>query len=123
MLMVSSCVCFYCIGSIGYAVYAVIILLFLFLFLMILRPPRSTRTDTLFPYTTLFRSPVAEGQEPFEDALDRGDIGLDAVLREQLAGLVLEARVADLAGAAAWITLQENNALAKLDVEIGRAHV
>src|SRR3546814_5665769 len=25
-------------------------------FLMILRPPRSTRTDTLFPYTTLFRS-------------------------------------------------------------------
>src|SRR3546814_16021611 len=30
-------------------------LLFLF-FLMIRRPPRSTRTDTLFPYTTLFRS-------------------------------------------------------------------
>src|SRR3546814_5900916 len=28
----------------------------LFFFLMILRPPRSTRTDTLFPYTTLFRS-------------------------------------------------------------------
>src|SRR3546814_5621568 len=26
---------------------------------MILRPPRSTRTDTLFPYTTLFRSAVA----------------------------------------------------------------
>src|SRR3546814_18772969 len=26
------------------------------LFLMIRRPPRSTRTDTLFPYTTLFRS-------------------------------------------------------------------
>src|SRR3546814_15364265 len=31
---------------------------FLFVFLMIRRPPRSTRTDTLFPYTTLFRSPV-----------------------------------------------------------------
>src|SRR3546814_18749044 len=29
-----------------------------FFFLMIRRPPRSTRTDTLFPYTTLFRSPV-----------------------------------------------------------------
>src|SRR3546814_12485757 len=28
-----------------------------FFFLMIRRPPRSTRTDTLFPYTTLFRSP------------------------------------------------------------------
>src|SRR3546814_12919200 len=25
---------------------------------MIRRPPRSTRTDTLFPYTTLFRSPL-----------------------------------------------------------------
>src|SRR3546814_1804992 len=33
-------------------------LLFIFVvfFLMIRRPPRSTRTDTLFPYTTLFRS-------------------------------------------------------------------
>src|SRR3546814_9866837 len=28
----------------------------MFVFLMIRRPPRSTRTDTLFPYTTLFRS-------------------------------------------------------------------
>src|SRR3546814_16542003 len=27
-----------------------------FVFLMMRRPPRSTRTDTLFPYTTLFRS-------------------------------------------------------------------
>src|SRR3546814_5401848 len=27
---------------------------------MIRRPPRSTRTDTLFPYTTLFRSPVIQ---------------------------------------------------------------
>src|SRR3546814_5792447 len=29
---------------------------FVFFFLMLRRPPRSTRTDTLFPYTTLFRS-------------------------------------------------------------------
>src|SRR3546814_12086774 len=28
----------------------------MFFFLIIRRPPRSTRTDTLFPYTTLFRS-------------------------------------------------------------------
>src|SRR3546814_6489126 len=33
------------------------IIFFFFFFLMIRRPPRSTRTDTLFPYTTLFRSP------------------------------------------------------------------
>src|SRR6056297_2445870 len=31
--------------------------LMVFFFLMRRRPPRSTRTDTLFPYTTLFRSP------------------------------------------------------------------
>src|SRR3546814_1515015 len=35
---------------------------------MIRRPPRSTRTDTLFPYTTLFRSKKAQG----EKALLRG---------------------------------------------------
>src|SRR3546814_11039836 len=29
-------------------------------FVMIRRPPRSTRTDTLFPYTTLFRSRAAD---------------------------------------------------------------
>src|SRR3546814_4997809 len=29
---------------------------------MIRRPPRSTRTDTLFPYTTLFRSPAHPGR-------------------------------------------------------------
>src|SRR3546814_14933671 len=29
-----------------------------FFFLLIRRPPRATRTDTLFPYTTLFRSPI-----------------------------------------------------------------
>src|SRR3546814_2675325 len=35
----------------------------LFFFLMIRRQPRSTRTDTLFPYTTLFRSePRAHGE-------------------------------------------------------------
>src|SRR3546814_13604948 len=38
----STCMCMYC----------------CFFFLMIRRPPRSTRTDTLFPYTTLFRSTI-----------------------------------------------------------------
>src|SRR3546814_10118537 len=31
---------------------------------MIQRPPRSTRTDTLFPYTTLFRSPMLALAKP-----------------------------------------------------------
>src|SRR3546814_21085374 len=37
-------------------------LLYRIFFLMIRRPPRSTRTDTLFPYTTLFRSKRQEGR-------------------------------------------------------------
>src|SRR3546814_2091928 len=45
---------------------------FLF-FLMIRRPPRSTRTDTLFPYTTLFRS-LAVGD------LRGADVGVDLEL-------------------------------------------
>src|SRR3546814_12388615 len=43
---------------------------------MIRRPPRSTRTDTLFPYTTLFRSVDIFRQRQAFDALPdiRGDI-------------------------------------------------
>src|SRR3546814_16373835 len=37
-------------------------------FLMIRRPPRSTRTDTLFPYTTLFRSNRPPGRVPPQGA-------------------------------------------------------
>src|SRR3546814_5808463 len=40
---------------------------------MIRRPPRSTRTDTLFPYTTLFRSalPGGEGKRLYSEAAAR----------------------------------------------------
>src|SRR3546814_10414607 len=38
----------------------------MFVCLMIRRPPRSTRTDTLFPYTTLFRSLLADTFKDFE---------------------------------------------------------
>src|SRR3546814_20257912 len=37
---------------------------------MIRRPPRSTRTDTLFPYTTLFRSALVLAQRRHSGALD-----------------------------------------------------
>src|SRR3546814_15018913 len=40
---------------------------------MIRRPPRSTRTDTLFPYTTLFRSPQALGDHAPSWRRCRGD--------------------------------------------------
>src|SRR3546814_18019358 len=41
----------------------VVLLVYLF-FLLIRPPPRSTRTDTLFPYTTLFRSPHRDPATP-----------------------------------------------------------
>src|SRR3546814_1773354 len=44
-------------------------------FLMIRRPPRSTRTDTLFPYTTLFRS--VEADRAVQSVLDRAPIRVD----------------------------------------------
>src|SRR3546814_13504513 len=46
----------------------------IFFFLMIRRPPRSTRTDTLFPYTTLFRSrhPPAGQQHRHEEDQRQG---------------------------------------------------
>src|SRR3546814_5998520 len=44
-------------------------IMIVFFFLMIRRPPRSTRTDTLFPYTTLFRS---YGQYHLQHAEDDG---------------------------------------------------
>src|SRR3546814_16235699 len=45
---------------------------------MIRRPPRSTRTDTLFPYTTLFRSRRQILEEFFAEAESRRDIMLAA---------------------------------------------
>src|SRR3546814_15337438 len=50
--------------------YFVLLLVVIFFFLMILRPPRSTRTDTLFPYTTLFRSWLAANGDPRTGTVD-----------------------------------------------------
>src|SRR3546814_4488885 len=48
---------------------------------MIRRPPRSTRTDTLFPYTTLFRSAVREDQ--FAVAIHQVDELVDVVAQHR----------------------------------------
>src|SRR3546814_13179902 len=56
-----------------------------FVFLMIRRPPRSTRTDTLFPYTTLFRSRIGE----LADEPEHPQTPLDGLSREE--ALVYEA--------------------------------
>src|SRR3546814_2223297 len=57
------------------------IISFCFFLLMIRRPPRSTRTDTLFPYTTLFRSlqlaePDGEAERQRQD--QDAELALDA---------------------------------------------
>src|SRR3546814_18518595 len=81
------------------SVYILFVAVLFIFFLMIPRPPRSTRTDTLFPYTTLFRSAeraardrrqvvrlrkVARGHRGFDEpgaaALDI----LDAAIEEQM---------------------------------------
>src|SRR3546814_3889116 len=45
---------------------------------MIRRPPRSTRTDTLFPYTTLFRSLSHRRERDLRDEPHRGDDAQDS---------------------------------------------
>src|SRR3546814_16911004 len=49
-------------------------LVFFIFFLMIRRPPRSTLTDTLFPYTTLFRSEGQKAKQPWRIGLKGGGL-------------------------------------------------
>src|SRR3546814_14736723 len=61
---------------------------------MIRRPPRSTRTDTLFPYTTLFRSDLAPEIDFLlrwrEHAVDDVDVGrLGAAERSEIADMAV----------------------------------
>src|SRR3546814_11579156 len=83
---------------------------------MIRRPPRSTRTDTLFPYTTLFRSVLEDaahvvGDGPHDEAVEQGDVavspgaGLDAPGRQKTEILQRrkELRFHGLAGCRLWL--------------------
>src|SRR3546814_18139746 len=56
-------------------------------FLMILRPPRSTRTDTLFPYTTLFRSGLLDGVTTNPSLIHKSGRNFLEVVKE-IAGIV-----------------------------------
>src|SRR3546814_11602940 len=83
-----------------------------FFFLMLRRPPRSTRTDTLFPYTTLFRSPgrVAECRA------HRLDLRVDA--RGDALDEIENPRITEAVFA---ILVDERHAVER--DQIGRAHV
>src|SRR3546814_19752644 len=65
--LLSSCLFVSCVSLLYFVCLFVVLLVFFFL--MIRRPPRSTRTDTLFPYTTLFRSALEEGLLPAAERL------------------------------------------------------
>src|SRR3546814_6358034 len=80
---------------------------------MIRRPPRSTRTDTLFPYTTLFRS--ADRQQPVFArgvllAQDLGGDGEVAVRVQQVAR----------AGVALLVVAEVDLAQARVDARVRR---
>src|SRR3546814_6052852 len=106
---------------------------------MIRRPPRSTRTDTLFPYTTLFRSLAAERQRREDrqlvrrvDAVDvEAGIGLGIAeplrLGEHAGEVLPRVRAALRAGLGIARHLRQNIVAGAVedavDAEIGRAHV
>src|SRR3546814_1339923 len=54
---------------------------------MVPRPPRSTRTDTLFPYTTLFRSKAFGAQYATYEAAPGAFINPDLTMGENIADL------------------------------------
>src|SRR3546814_18831080 len=99
---------------------------------MLRRPPRSTRTDTLFPYTTLFRS-LREELGDRAEVERRGAEGLRVGRQRHLADLNLAARApgddARRAGPPQPLDRAEADAAGDLRVallevlEIGRAHV
>src|SRR3546814_14023377 len=103
------------------------------------RPPRSTHTDTLFPYTTLFRSLVALeetfprtrdylGEEEF-NRLSRCFVEEGGAQRRSLSDIgagfadwLADPRAADLARVE-WAWLESYHAADAPALEIGRAHV
>src|SRR3546814_20623172 len=97
---------------------------------MIRRPPRSTRTDTLFPYTTLFRSVSKRGDEVVVAAQGSS---LDRTTRESERSAIISAlRQGDGSrkDAARRLGISERTLRYKLArlrelglPEIGRAHV
>src|SRR3546814_11536701 len=70
-----------------------------FFFLRIRRPPRSTRTDTLFPYTTLFRSKttVAEALAAYVGAPPGARIVESDRIRKAMHGVPVETRLPEKA--------------------------
>src|SRR3546814_14081217 len=89
------------------------LILYCVFFLMIRRPPRSTRTDTLFPYTTLFRSRNGRSVSELAD-IDMPTLvipGMDErhpqALAEQLARLLPQGKLATAAMSGSIVTAED----------------
>src|SRR3546814_15888134 len=93
-------------------------------FLMLRRPPRSTRTDTLFPYTSLFRSDQghSDGLTALRDRdlddLDRHCSDPD-ILSEKRIGYMVGDRLNQREMEIAWDRLQ--GSISKIQIVLGEA--
>src|SRR3546814_11077101 len=92
-----------------------------FFFLMIRRPPRSTRTDTLFPYTSLFRSLLLWiGVKLMVGEDETGNIQGGSSLISAIKTIILADFVMSLDNVVAIAGAAQS---AHADHQIGRAHV
>src|SRR3546814_16984795 len=94
----------------------------IFFFLLIRPPPKSTRTDTLFPYTTLFRSAVEESWRETAEALSAAQARV-AAFEQEVAVLTRLAQALETARSDArdlYLTPVMNELR---PLQIGRAHV
>src|SRR3546814_10573249 len=83
---------------------------------MIRRPPRSTRTDTLFPYTTLFRS-KRKGRQGKDPSPQRRRAGLTHSVEPRLAAMICAIR-ASTAGSSPTLACLEKAAFAGLPIKV-----
>src|SRR3546814_20763022 len=73
---------------------------------MIRRPPSSTRTDTLFPYPTLCRSPLEETLGAFSDLIKAGQVRAIGASNYSAARFEEALRCSKLNGLASYTTVQ-----------------
>src|SRR3546814_17972824 len=110
-----------------------VIVSYVFFFLRIRRPPRSTRTDTLFPYTTLFRSTnhVVDFQrrQVLAKLLYAGlgdDVTLHAAHQQTRDSDMFRGnkqRLGELRRLHAFLVFEKPRIPVPMQAEIGRAHV
>src|SRR3546814_18008082 len=90
---------------------------------MIQRPPRATRTDTLFPYTTLFRSPGGPAARTGGEAMSGVVEGMDGISPVDVAErwharlMSTDCTLAEREKFEAWLRQSPENALALEDTK------